>query len=434
MKKIITLFAVLICMQSLTAQLPEYRRSSLYSILIQHPEKEYYDELAVVFHSMPVPDKFDDHNLNIRVLNYSEISGTIVYDSMSYVTLKLFSNDYWTDFTELNSTPLKPAETVNYVTNWLQANGVARRLVAKWFDRDKADGSFGMNLIAQRGLYDASAIDVAMARESVRGINLLEDAGEELIGNTFVIVNDINYIDKEAQAQRTKNFIEAVGAVAAAAGGYGTQISQLSTLGSMVSGSIVGFSVSITTHLYRLDWDEETANNFYQTYYYDRQSLSPERKEAFDKDLSMFSLTYIGSCESKSAKTTIRYAYTSEDMIRKVCTRAIDNNIVALQRKYDFFKVKIPLTGATPLKAPVGVKEGVSSRSQFEVLERIEDASGRTTYRRTGVIKPVSGKIWDNTYMATEEGIKNANLDATEFKRVSGGPFAAGMLIREIKF
>ena len=431
MKKIIILFAVLMFMQSLTAQMPEYRRSSLYSILIQHPEKEYYNELAEVFNSMPVPDKFDDHNLSIRVLNYSDITGK----TSDNRTIELLSNEIDPDqITSWSSVPLKPAETASHVTNWLKANAVARRLVAKWFDRDKDDGSFGMNLIARRGLYDASAIDVAMARESVRGINLLEDAGEELIGNTFIIINDINYIDKEAQAQRTKNFFEAVGSVAAAAGGYGVQVSQLSTIGSAVSGSITGFSVSITTHLYRLDWDEETANNFYQTYYYDRQSLSPERKAAFERDLSMFKLTYVGSSEAKSAKTTLRGVTYPEDMIRKVCTRAIDNNIVTLQRKYDFFKVKIPLTSAQPLKAPVGLKEGVSNRSQFEVLERVEGANGRVTYRRAGVIQPVSGKIWDNTFMATEEGYKNANLDATEFKRVSGGPFAAGMLIREIKF
>ena len=432
MKKIILLYAVvLFCMPSLMAQLPEYRRSSLYSILIQHPEKEYYRELAEVFHSIPVPDKFDDHNLSIRVLDYSQITG----NTSDNRTIELFSNDIdTTQFISWNSTALKPSETVSHVTNWLKSNGVARRMVAKWFDRNKDNGSFDMNLIAQRGLYDASAIDVAIARRSVRGINLLADAGEELIGNTFVIINDIKYIDKEARAQRTKEIFEALGSAAAQVGGYGVQVSQLSTIGSAVSGSITGFSVSITTHLYRLDWDEETANNFYQTYYYDRQSLSPDRKAAFERDLNMFKLTYVGSSEAKSAKTTLRGVLYPEDMIRKVCTRAIDNNIVTLQRKYDFFKVKIPLTGVEPLKAPVGVKEGVSNRSQFEVLERIENENGRVTYRRQGIIQPVSGKIWDNTYMSTEEGYKNASLNATEFKRVSGGPFAPGMLIREIKF
>ena len=51
-----------------------YQRSSLYSILISHPETRYGEEIADVFHSIPIPEKFNDHNLNRRVLN------SLVYD------------------------------------------------------------------------------------------------------------------------------------------------------------------------------------------------------------------------------------------------------------------------------------------------------------------------------------------------------------------
>lgn len=429
-------FTLQLSSQSSTA-LSDYRRSSLYSILIQHPEKDFYKQLAEVFYEMPVPDKFDDHNLNIRVLNYSNLQGTTA-DNKS---IELFSDDVDPyQIVDLESTALKTEQTKELVANWLYGNGVARRMVAKWFDRDKADGSFNMNLIAQRGLYDASAIDVAVARESVRGRHLLADAGEELIGNSFIVVNDIMYIDKEEQAQKVKKGLNIATSVLSYVPGGGNikqiaNIAQGATMvGSLVAGSIAGFTVKITTHLYRLDWDEETANLFYQSYYYDNQSLDPTRKEAFEQDLSMFKLTYVGSTEARSAKTTMRGVHRPEDIIRKVCTRAIDNNILTLQRSYDVFKIKTPLTGASPIQAPVGVKEGVSDKSQFEVLERTEDANGRTSYRRVGVIAPVRGKIWDNTYMATEEGFANANLSATEFRQVSGGPFAPGMLIREISF
>ena len=429
-------YAFQVSAQSTTA-LPEYRRSSLYSILIQHPEKEFYQELAEVFDMMPVPEKFDDHNLNIRVLNYSAIKGRTADDQ----TVELFSDDidpYY--IVDMESTALKTAETAELIKSWLYDNGVARRMVAKWFDRDKFDGSFDMSLIAQRGLYDASAINVALARESVRGRNMLADAGEELIGNSFILVNDITYIDKEEQAQKAKKVLKTLSTLASVVPG-GDNIQNIASivqgataLGALVADNIAGFTVKITTHLYRLNWDEEVANTFYQTYYYDRQSYDPDRKLAFDQDLDMFWLKYIGSTEARSAKTTLRGVNRAEDMIRKVCTRAIDNNIVTLQRSYDVFKIKTPLTGTAPLQAPIGVKEGVSDRSQFEVLERIENADGRTSYRRVGVIAPVRGKVWDNTYMATDEGFANANLIATEFRQVSGGPFAPGMLIREIGF
>ena len=79
------------------------------------------------------------------------------------------------------------------------------------------------------------------------------------------------------------------------------------------------------------------------------------------------------------------------------------------------------------------MKEGVDDDSQYEVLEKTIDESGRTHYERVGIIKPVSGKIWDNRYMAAEEKAEGADLKFTTFEKVSGGPFFAGMLVREIK-
>lgn len=79
------------------------------------------------------------------------------------------------------------------------------------------------------------------------------------------------------------------------------------------------------------------------------------------------------------------------------------------------------------------MKEDVTEESRYEVLERQTNEQGKIEYKRVGVIKPVKNKIWDNRYMAMEEGIIEAALNGTEFQKVSGGDFYQGMLIREIK-
>jgi hypothetical protein len=79
------------------------------------------------------------------------------------------------------------------------------------------------------------------------------------------------------------------------------------------------------------------------------------------------------------------------------------------------------------------MKEDITEKSRFEVLEVVQDEEGRTTYNRVGIIRPVKGKIWDNRYMADEEGTAEAKLDGTLFERVSGSDFQPGMLIRETK-
>jgi len=144
-------------------------------------------------------------------------------------------------------------------------------------------------------------------------------------------------------------------------------------------------------------------------------------------------MRFVGAHTVQSGKTSLRGVSTNGEMIRKVCTRAIDKSIVELQRQHDEFKIKTPLHSTSPITAKIGVKEGIDEGTKFEVLEKREDANGRTSYRRVGTVAPVRGKVWDNRYLANEEGFDGADLGATEFKKISGGDFYPGMLIREIK-
>ena len=121
-----------------------------------------------------------------------------------------------------------------------------------------------------------------------------------------------------------------------------------------------------------------------------------------------------------------------EVMVRKACQRAIDENIVDLQRNFESFRIKTPLVSVEPLTAYIGMKEGVDEKCKYEVLEVIEMEDGSHKYNRVGVIEPIKGQIWDNRYMAEEEGAPGATLGCTTFKKVKGKDFAKGMLIREL--
>ena len=95
--------------------------------------------------------------------------------------------------------------------------------------------------------------------------------------------------------------------------------------------------------------------------------------------------------------------------------------------------VYTPFISTSPLYAYIVFKEGVDEDSKYEVLEKNVNDSGRTEYKRVGVIKPKSGKIWDNRFMAINDKSENSDLEYTTFEKVSGGDFFPGMLIREIR-
>lgn len=388
---------------TIQAQAPEsnYRRSSIYSLLVNHTEQKFANEIREAFMQIPVPDKFNDHNLSVKVLNMDKkLAGA-------------------------NKERENPV-----ITQFLDDNRVASRLVGRWFNRDYFTGQCDMELVKERGLYNATEFDKQLAARSARGMAMLQDAGEELIGNTFVIVNDIRYVDKEQRSKTIGGILRVAGGLAGAF--TGVNVSNLVDNVSDMVESVKGFKVKINTFLYRLDWNEEQAKLFYQEQY----AAQPDAKKRtnFDNARGSYHLTYVGKVESSGGNTSFLGINENEPlvMVRKACQRAIDENVVDLQREYEEFRTKSPLVSVEPLTAYVGMKEGVTAKSRFEVLELVELENGKHKYNRVGVIEPINNLIWDNRFMAVEEGAAGATLGYTTFRKVSGGEFSKGMLIREM--
>lgn len=401
MKKRLFFVSILFCatLNTLSAQVgselgeTRYRRSSLYSVLVSHDEAKYYEEIENAFLTIPIPDKFDNHDLSIKILSSKDTK----------------SNE---------------GEIVDFVNK----NNFAHHMVAKWFERDPATGECDMSLITQRGLYDASYADIELAQMSQRGLGMLADAGEELINNTFLIVNDIRYIDKQKSSEIAGQVVGGLMSILGAS--FGVDLTDISDQVSSLISEIKGFRVNITTHLFKLEWNEELANEFYSNAYIQRGDSNIEKRDNFKK--CPFVLTYVGNYSSNAGEATMGDIYDPNAIITRSCARAIDESIAKLQKRYEVFRIKVPLYSTEPLVAMIGLKEGVEPGCQYEVLEQKVNENGKTTYNRIGVIEPVEGMIWDNRYMATEEGSYSSQLKGTTFRVISGTGFYPGLLIREI--
>ncbi len=380
----------------------KYRRSSLYTLMINHTDQKYADEIRRVFVSIPTPDKFNDHDLSVKVINLDK-------------KLKGAKSD----------------DENQAITTFLDENQVASRMVAKWFNRDYFTGACDMELVKERGLYNATKFDAILAERSQRGQALLADAGEELIGNTFVVVNDIRYIDKEKRGKVIGGVLRGLGAIASAA--MGSSDNMFDSFADMAE-SLKGFKVKINSFLYRLEWNDDIAVNFYKTQYAMGDNDTAKR-DAFNNARGSYRLVYVGKQESSGSNTSFMGVNLDDPvmMVRKACQRALDENVAALQHSHEEFRTLTPITTTQPLTAYVGMKEGIDTDTRFEVLETIENEDGTRTYKRVGVVKPVKNLIWDNRYMALEEGAEGAGLGATTFTHVSGTTeYYPGMMLREI--
>jgi hypothetical protein len=315
-----------------------------------------------------------------------------------------------------------------------------------------------MDLISERGFYDASQLDIRLAENSIRGKAQLADAGEKLIGNTYVLVNDITFIDRGNVSSGVATGLKIFGKLASAV--TGVNLEGATNAAAKVVNDIDGFKVNVTSYLYRLSWDEDVLMDFYNNYYVDASTPKDQyvanrnRFNAATSADSVFALQYIGKTTTSAANLSSKVfaSQSKEQQMLKVCTRAIDKSIVQLQREYDEFKVNVPINKINDdgtVEVEIGLKEGVNVKSTYDVLMPTEDENGRLVYNKVGSIRPVEGKIWDNRFGALEDAealaqdkdAKQAegeevggdvNLTATTFKITSGEKkIVPGCLVRE---
>lgn len=381
-----------------TAEDYSYRRPSITTFLVSRTDQNMYDRIQEQYLAAPMPEQYNDHNLSVRIVSVG-----------------------------------KKGEYRDSINDWLDRHQVASRMVGKWFDRDILTGECSMDLVKSRGLYNATELDRELASRSARGMAMLEDAGEELIGNTFVLVHEATYIDKAKRSKNVALGLKILGGIAGAVTGI-SAVSDLADNVASLTETYKGFKVKFKTRLYRLDWNDNVANNFYTKMY--ATGPDADKREAFEMYRDRFRLLYVGDVESSGAQTSFIGINEEhpEIMIRKACVRAIDENVCKLQQEYEEFRVKSPIASINgdDIMVSIGLKEGIDEKSEYELLEP-EEKKGRIVYKRVGVIVPVKDKIWDNRYMAKEEGAIGADLNATTFRKKSGKDPYVGLLVRQLK-
>ena len=411
----------------------EYDRSSLTLLMVYHPEDEFGAAIDSAYHAMPFPDKYDDHALGFERIDNSTITGVQKGNKVGLIKAQYGK--------KLNAKDLQ--KNSQALEDLLNNNHIANYMIAKWFGLYESEVC-NTNLIQERGQYNATELDVALATQSARGLAMLSDAGEQLIGNTYVLVNDMTYATAEERAQAAKVALSIIGGLFDAV--MGTDLGRnVAAVGGAIADGFTGFAVKNHSYLFRLNWNEETAAIFYNEYW--MQTPDPERLQKFLKD-ERFKVNYVAHEYECSEKTVAKGKKVDrEKLIKMVCARSIDKNIAALQLQYEDFKVKTPVYDeifnekgkSMGYAVKIGLKEGITEQSSFQVVRKeVDPETNKTKYRYVATLKPVKGKIWDNRFMAADDDDNKdkdaAALSYTLMKKTSGGEILPGMLVIEGKY
>ncbi|MFI3261761.1 MAG: hypothetical protein R3Y26_02505 [Rikenellaceae bacterium] len=285
----------------------KYNQSSLCVIMLTHEGKEYAEEMEAQFDKIKLPPFYHEHNSHIKVISVS-----------------------------------KKAKK-KYVEYLMKDTEVAKEMVAKWFNRNVNTGFMDMNLVRTRSDYNADYVDNVSAEDEISSL-LFKSTG--LIKNTFVVVCDMDYFDKE-KAGMTSTAVLAVLAAsfdayaharlrnhdlkAANNASIGTFAA---TMGALATSNIEGYRMKMKTFLFRLDWSDECRNEFYQEYWVDANTPKKEansRKAKFVSDNKLFNLEYLGSYSSKSSKTTFKNVDELGEVLNEVTANTINKTMASLE-------------------------------------------------------------------------------------------------------
>ena len=409
-----------------------YRRNALATMIVYHPEDEFGDDILIAFDSLPLPDKYDGHEAGFKMIDNSRIAGVQLRDSGFYKA---------TYGHALTQQELK--KNAQKMEDLLNSNNVGRIMVGKWFNlhgESVETAVFNTDLIALRGQYNASDVDVNVALQTTRGLATLSDAGEELIANTFVLINEVTYVTAGQEAAAAKAAMAVIGGIFDGLFGGNTGRDLYNTTAA-IADSFTGFKVKTHSYLFQLQWNDSIANIFYHNYY----TATPDSAKiaAFLQDNSLFRLKYVAHEYEFDKKSVLKGQYERSELVKTICARSMDKNIAALGLQYEDFKVKTPIYSTLYNKrgliegysAKIGMKEGITEKTKFQVVQRVEDPdTGKTTYKYVATVQPIKGKIWDNRYNAvTEQGV-GSELTYTTFKKKAGGEILPGMLLIEGKY
>ena len=204
MKKIFTLVFLLVCMLYVYETcgqnpLPKYQRSSLHMILLTTDEPalvgesdDFSKNIETAWQSYPFPDKYDQHKIDFVTGYGGKPKGTINelitrfqtgLSGLSIKDLKELSEN-------LSGNKKYNAFLADTTQIMLREQKVGQMLLRKWYNIAD-DGSWSVDLISERGAYNATQANIADATSTMQFgafIDLLSDCGV-----TEAIYTDMGY-------------------------------------------------------------------------------------------------------------------------------------------------------------------------------------------------------------------------------------------------
>ena len=448
-----------ISLNSVSAQAdePKYMRSSIYSILVNSDEQntrldeeartsdpEAYSEAltgsgltslgqipSLVFPTLAIPEQFNDHNLDVRVVDFDRIASGISEEQAKAAApksnaaksmLKGLGASAVGKKDDNNSSIVRVEKVDDYIyaalNSFFDQNNVAPMLVAKWYNYDAArQPQFNEEIILERGLDNASASELAKAAANDDARAMLSAQGFKLLDNTYVVATNLRFRNNKALAQEIAALAAVAGSAAGARWGLGSVTGAATQLATEAATNALmkdAYSVTAVTNLYKLDWNDDIDAELGEKVLYNENATLQDLL-----DSNLCKLTFVGQSKARSGVKKDK-TKTLTDLASSATGRAIDKALAKLQVDHEAFRTIVPVSKCADgyVYAKIGTKEGVTTGDEYEILEQqLNPKTKKIEYKKVGSAKAEDNEIWFNTSGADELIANAEEAEAAEMKK-----------------
>ncbi len=350
----------------------DYDRSAVTVKMLDYKHGKYRGKLRSVFVHMPTPDKFDNNNLSDKIVETPLREGA---NNQSKVTA---------------------------IIEQLEKEKAGNEIIAKWFNR-QPDGTMNMELIHERGLYNAVDADVKKAKASKRGKAMLMDMGLKLLGKTYIVVIDYAKIRNAKELKIEDQH---------------------------------GWRTPLNVYLFRVKYNNEVqARLFDEMWVYedDDPSTAKTKKEKFDN--FTFEIEHVMTQSNPVDLSRLQYdsdtqigqflpQKSDDELFKELVAKGVQRSFFLLEKHHEDFRVKTPLYDKQPLRAKIGKKEGLKVDQRYFVYEyEYNEKTKESEPNRKGVIR--ARRVVDNREVSSGE------TPTSKFYQISGGGLEKGMTMQQ---
>ena len=280
-----------------------------------------------------------------------------------------------------------------YILDLLTKQGIGRKIVAKWFNR-QANGMMNLDYVHQSGLYNATDQDVKMAVAAKRGDAFLKDAGQNLVNKTSVLVL-VPYDVKSKDDSKTRSW-----------------------------------ECYYDMFCYQLEFTPEIVAKFYDVWPYEDDNAAVKQTKVAAFDTLTFKFTEV-QCKTfqyataSAMKLVVKKTKTLDELAEELVNKMYEGSTFSLDKSIEDFRVKTKVFKINPTRAKIGKKEGLKCDQQFFVFQyKYDEATKKVTPEREAVVRATS-KIADNRTIAT------GSSPESNFYQTFGKNIEEGMILQQ---